>query len=117
MAAAVTGLRASYHRLLDRIELMLPPRFRPFYNHPAGNGGGRRGEGVGRGEQLLGAGSPQRGVGAAWRGASLQGSVAARGELWQRCLSRRQAARGSRGTRDKAVASHRPALGSRAPHP
>lgn len=43
MAAAVTGLRASYHRLLDRIELMLPPRFRPFYNHPAGNGGGRGG--------------------------------------------------------------------------
>uniref|UniRef100_A0A8C3KI31 Mitochondrial pyruvate carrier n=1 Tax=Calidris pygmaea TaxID=425635 RepID=A0A8C3KI31_9CHAR len=36
MAAAVAGLRASYHRLLDRIELMLPPRFRPFYNHPAG---------------------------------------------------------------------------------
>uniref|UniRef100_A0A674H5G1 Mitochondrial pyruvate carrier n=1 Tax=Taeniopygia guttata TaxID=59729 RepID=A0A674H5G1_TAEGU len=35
MAAAVAGLRASYHRLLDRIELMLPPRFRPFYNHPA----------------------------------------------------------------------------------
>lgn len=40
MAAAVAGLRASYHRLLDRIELMLPPRFRPFYNHPAGNGRG-----------------------------------------------------------------------------
>lgn len=37
MAAAVAGLRASYHRMLDRIELMLPPRFRPFYNHPAGN--------------------------------------------------------------------------------
>uniref|UniRef100_A0A8U8BL23 Mitochondrial pyruvate carrier n=1 Tax=Geospiza parvula TaxID=87175 RepID=A0A8U8BL23_GEOPR len=36
MAAAAAGLRASYHRMLDRIELMLPPRFRPFYNHPAG---------------------------------------------------------------------------------
>uniref|UniRef100_A0A8C5IFA2 Mitochondrial pyruvate carrier n=1 Tax=Junco hyemalis TaxID=40217 RepID=A0A8C5IFA2_JUNHY len=34
--AAAAGLRASYHRMLDRIELMLPPRFRPFYNHPAG---------------------------------------------------------------------------------
>lgn len=38
MAAAAAGLRASYHRLLDRIELVLPPRLRPFYNHPAGNG-------------------------------------------------------------------------------
>lgn len=46
MAAAVTGLRASYHRLLDRIELMLPPRFRPFYNHPAGNDGGREAGGL-----------------------------------------------------------------------
>ncbi|NWV31468.1 MPC2 protein, partial [Grantiella picta] len=36
MASSVAGLRASYHRMLDRIELMLPPRFRPFYNHPAG---------------------------------------------------------------------------------
>uniref|UniRef100_A0A8B9DQ51 Mitochondrial pyruvate carrier n=1 Tax=Anser cygnoides TaxID=8845 RepID=A0A8B9DQ51_ANSCY len=36
MAAAAAGLRASYHRLLDRIELVLPPRLRPFYNHPAG---------------------------------------------------------------------------------
>ncbi|XP_026514774.1 mitochondrial pyruvate carrier 2 [Terrapene carolina triunguis] len=34
--AAVAGLRASYHRLLDRIELKLPPRLRPLYNHPAG---------------------------------------------------------------------------------
>uniref|UniRef100_A0A8D0BEQ1 Mitochondrial pyruvate carrier n=1 Tax=Salvator merianae TaxID=96440 RepID=A0A8D0BEQ1_SALMN len=36
MSAAVAGFRASYHRFLDRIELMLPPRLRPFYNHPAG---------------------------------------------------------------------------------
>ncbi|KAF7250951.1 Mitochondrial pyruvate carrier 2, partial [Varanus komodoensis] len=36
MAAAVAGFRASYHRFLDRIELMLPPRLRPLYNHPAG---------------------------------------------------------------------------------
>ncbi|XP_030636383.1 mitochondrial pyruvate carrier 2 [Chanos chanos] len=30
------GLRAKYHRILDRIEFMLPPKLRPFYNHPAG---------------------------------------------------------------------------------
>uniref|UniRef100_A0A8C5SRM1 Mitochondrial pyruvate carrier n=1 Tax=Laticauda laticaudata TaxID=8630 RepID=A0A8C5SRM1_LATLA len=36
MAAAVAGFRASYHRFLDKIELMLPPRLRPLYNHPAG---------------------------------------------------------------------------------
>ncbi|XP_018952380.1 mitochondrial pyruvate carrier 2-like isoform X1 [Cyprinus carpio] len=30
------GLRATYHRTLDRIELMLPPKLRPLYNHPAG---------------------------------------------------------------------------------
>uniref|UniRef100_A0A8C5M770 Mitochondrial pyruvate carrier n=1 Tax=Leptobrachium leishanense TaxID=445787 RepID=A0A8C5M770_9ANUR len=35
MAAAV-GLRASYHRMLNKIEFMLPPKIRPFYNHPAG---------------------------------------------------------------------------------
>ncbi|KAJ8253055.1 hypothetical protein GJAV_G00208630 [Gymnothorax javanicus] len=33
---ALMGLRASYHRILDKVELMLPPKFRPFYNHPAG---------------------------------------------------------------------------------
>ncbi|XP_069745376.1 mitochondrial pyruvate carrier 2b [Narcine bancroftii] len=33
---AVAGLRASYHRVLDKIGLMLPPRMRPFYDHPAG---------------------------------------------------------------------------------
>lgn len=37
MAVAGGGLRAAYHRLLDRIELMLPERLRPFYNHAAGN--------------------------------------------------------------------------------
>uniref|UniRef100_A0A673G804 Mitochondrial pyruvate carrier n=1 Tax=Sinocyclocheilus rhinocerous TaxID=307959 RepID=A0A673G804_9TELE len=26
---------ATYHRTLDRIELMLPPKLRPLYNHPA----------------------------------------------------------------------------------
>lgn len=41
--AAVAGLRASYHRLLDRIELKLPPRLRPLYNHPAGTGRAPRG--------------------------------------------------------------------------
>ncbi|NP_001279567.1 mitochondrial pyruvate carrier 2b [Callorhinchus milii] len=33
---AAKGLRASYHRVMDRIEFMLPPKMRPFYNHPAG---------------------------------------------------------------------------------
>uniref|UniRef100_A0A0E9SUL2 Uncharacterized protein n=1 Tax=Anguilla anguilla TaxID=7936 RepID=A0A0E9SUL2_ANGAN len=33
---ASVGLRASYHRILDKVELMLPPKFRPMYNHPAG---------------------------------------------------------------------------------
>ncbi|KAG9348952.1 hypothetical protein JZ751_029269 [Albula glossodonta] len=33
---ASVGLRASYHRILDKIELMLPAKLRPFYNHPAG---------------------------------------------------------------------------------
>lgn len=34
--AAAAGFRASYHRFLDRIEHLLPPRLRPLYNHPAG---------------------------------------------------------------------------------
>ncbi|XP_056156953.1 mitochondrial pyruvate carrier 2-like [Lampris incognitus] len=33
---ALVGIRASYHRILDRIELLLPAKLRPFYNHPAG---------------------------------------------------------------------------------
>uniref|UniRef100_A0A673L1T9 Mitochondrial pyruvate carrier n=1 Tax=Sinocyclocheilus rhinocerous TaxID=307959 RepID=A0A673L1T9_9TELE len=33
---AIVGLRASYHRILDRIEHMLPAKLRPVYNHPAG---------------------------------------------------------------------------------
>ncbi|XP_078415814.1 mitochondrial pyruvate carrier 2b [Cetorhinus maximus] len=33
---SVVGLRASYHRVLDKIGLMLPPRMKPFYEHPAG---------------------------------------------------------------------------------
>ncbi|XP_048834631.1 mitochondrial pyruvate carrier 2-like [Brienomyrus brachyistius] len=33
---ALVGLRASYHRILDRIEHMLPAKLRPIYNHPAG---------------------------------------------------------------------------------
>lgn len=37
-AAGVRGLRATYHRLLDKVELMLPEKLRPLYNHPAGNG-------------------------------------------------------------------------------
>ncbi|XP_040005176.1 mitochondrial pyruvate carrier 2b [Xiphias gladius] len=32
----MAALRASYHRILDRIEHMLPAKLRPFYNHPAG---------------------------------------------------------------------------------
>ena len=30
------GVRVFYHRVLDRVERVLPARFRPFYNHPAG---------------------------------------------------------------------------------
>lgn len=37
-AAGVRGLRATYHRVLDKVELMLPEKLRPLYNHPAGNG-------------------------------------------------------------------------------
>uniref|UniRef100_UPI00398E5F1F mitochondrial pyruvate carrier 2b n=1 Tax=Pristiophorus japonicus TaxID=55135 RepID=UPI00398E5F1F len=33
---AVTGLRAMYHGVLDKIGLMLPAKMRPFYEHPAG---------------------------------------------------------------------------------
>ncbi|KAJ8256192.1 hypothetical protein COCON_G00200560 [Conger conger] len=33
---ALVGLRASYHRILDKVEFMLPPKLRPLYNHPAG---------------------------------------------------------------------------------
>ncbi|KAA0715624.1 Mitochondrial pyruvate carrier 2 [Triplophysa tibetana] len=33
---AMVGLRASYHRILDRIGHMLPAKLRPIYNHPAG---------------------------------------------------------------------------------
>ncbi|KAF3694726.1 Mitochondrial pyruvate carrier 2 Brain protein 44 [Channa argus] len=32
----MAALRASYHRILDRVELMLPGKLRPLYNHPAG---------------------------------------------------------------------------------
>ncbi|XP_034779216.1 mitochondrial pyruvate carrier 2-like [Acipenser ruthenus] len=33
---AATGLRASYHRLMNKIEFILPVKLRPLYNHPAG---------------------------------------------------------------------------------
>lgn len=33
----MAALRASYHRILDKVEHMLPAKLRPFYNHPAGN--------------------------------------------------------------------------------
>uniref|UniRef100_A0A8C4F692 Mitochondrial pyruvate carrier n=1 Tax=Dicentrarchus labrax TaxID=13489 RepID=A0A8C4F692_DICLA len=32
----MAALRASYHRILDKIEHMLPGKLRPLYNHPAG---------------------------------------------------------------------------------
>lgn len=32
----MAALRASYHRILDSIEHMLPAKLRPLYNHPAG---------------------------------------------------------------------------------
>ncbi|XP_029597491.1 mitochondrial pyruvate carrier 2 [Salmo trutta] len=33
---ALVGVRASYHRILYQIELLLPGKLRPIYNHPAG---------------------------------------------------------------------------------
>ncbi|XP_010862325.1 mitochondrial pyruvate carrier 2-like [Esox lucius] len=33
---ALTGIKASYHKILNQIELRLPAKLRPFYNHPAG---------------------------------------------------------------------------------
>ncbi|KAI5107118.1 mitochondrial pyruvate carrier 2, partial [Silurus meridionalis] len=33
---ALVGLRASYHRLLNKVEHFLPAKLRPVYNHPAG---------------------------------------------------------------------------------
>uniref|UniRef100_A0A8D0Z006 Mitochondrial pyruvate carrier n=1 Tax=Sus scrofa TaxID=9823 RepID=A0A8D0Z006_PIG len=35
-AAGARGLRATYHRVLDKVELLLPEKLRPLYNHPAG---------------------------------------------------------------------------------
>ncbi|KAM4558295.1 mitochondrial pyruvate carrier 2b [Odontesthes bonariensis] len=32
----MAALRASYHRILNNIEHMLPAKLRPMYNHPAG---------------------------------------------------------------------------------
>ncbi|KAM6955421.1 mitochondrial pyruvate carrier 2b [Lycodopsis pacificus] len=32
----MAALRMSYHRILDKIEHMLPSKLRPLYNHPAG---------------------------------------------------------------------------------
>lgn len=32
----MAALRASYHRILDSIEHILPAKLRPLYNHPAG---------------------------------------------------------------------------------
>ncbi|KAM8857296.1 mitochondrial pyruvate carrier 2b [Synchiropus splendidus] len=32
----MAALRASYHRILNRIEDILPAKLRPLYNHPAG---------------------------------------------------------------------------------
>ncbi|XP_076857614.1 mitochondrial pyruvate carrier 2b [Brachyhypopomus gauderio] len=33
---ALAGLRASLHRALDRVEVLLPATLKPLYNHPAG---------------------------------------------------------------------------------
>nr|KAF6397338.1 mitochondrial pyruvate carrier 2 [Rousettus aegyptiacus] len=35
-AAGARGLRATYHRVLDKVEFFLPEKLRPLYNHPAG---------------------------------------------------------------------------------
>ncbi|CAL8267148.1 unnamed protein product [Lota lota] len=32
----MAALRVSYHRILDRVEHILPAKLRPLYNHPAG---------------------------------------------------------------------------------
>ncbi|XP_056285315.1 mitochondrial pyruvate carrier 2b [Pseudoliparis swirei] len=32
----MAALRMSYHRILDKVEHMLPAKLRPLYNHPAG---------------------------------------------------------------------------------
>ncbi|XP_058472618.1 mitochondrial pyruvate carrier 2b [Solea solea] len=32
----MAALRASYHRIMNRIEHILPAKMRPLYNHPAG---------------------------------------------------------------------------------
>ncbi|TNN04328.1 mitochondrial pyruvate carrier 2b [Takifugu flavidus] len=32
----MAALRVSYHRILDKVEHMLPAKLRPLYNHPAG---------------------------------------------------------------------------------
>jgi len=32
----MAALRASYHRILDKVEHILPAKLRPLYNHPAG---------------------------------------------------------------------------------
>jgi len=32
----MAALRASYHSLLGKVELILPAKLRPIYNHPAG---------------------------------------------------------------------------------
>lgn len=36
LPTVMAALRASYHRILDRVEHMLPAKLRPMYNHPAG---------------------------------------------------------------------------------
>ena len=35
-AAGTRGLRATYHWVLDKVELLLPEKLRPLYNQPAG---------------------------------------------------------------------------------
>uniref|UniRef100_A0A2K5RZ03 Mitochondrial pyruvate carrier n=1 Tax=Cebus imitator TaxID=2715852 RepID=A0A2K5RZ03_CEBIM len=35
-AVGARDLQATYHRLLDKVELMLPEKLRPLYNDPAG---------------------------------------------------------------------------------
>ncbi|XP_054940602.1 mitochondrial pyruvate carrier 2-like [Physeter macrocephalus] len=35
-ATGAQGLRATYHRVLDKVELLLPEKLRPLYNQPAG---------------------------------------------------------------------------------
>lgn len=47
----MAALRASYHRILNSIEHVLPEKLKPIYNHPAGKSD--PGNMIGRTESVL----------------------------------------------------------------